>query len=316
MYLKIIRILIKSKKGDNMKLKFDIPDTKKIRLIINTDAKNEADDQFAIVHALLTPRFIIKGIIAAHFGTNRTTKSMQESYDECVKILDLMGLTDEIPLYRGAETKIPDEQTPVLSEGAELIIREAMSDSDKPLYVIFLGPLTDLASAYLKEPAIGNRLTAIWIGGGAWPNGENEFNLGNDIDAANVIMRSNIPLWQVPRNVYSTIRVSIAELAVKVKPYGKIGEYLFQQLYDFNFKLKDNMRFPKGEMWSLGDSPAVSLLLDPHEYSYELRPAPRITPDMRYVHYQNERLIRVYNYVDPRFTLEDMFAKLKLHYGE
>ena len=99
-----------------MKHKFDIPDTKKIRLIINTDAKNEADDQFAIVHALLTPRFIIKGIIAAHFGTHRTTESMQESYDECVKLLELMELTDEVPLYKGAETKIPDEQTPAPSE--------------------------------------------------------------------------------------------------------------------------------------------------------------------------------------------------------
>lgn len=299
-----------------MKHSFDIPDTKKIRLIINTDAKNEADDQFAIVHALLTPRFIIKGIIAAHFGTRRTCKSMQESYDECLKLLDIMELTNEVALYHGAETKIPDEQTPVVSEGAELIIREAMSDSDKPLFVIFLGPLTDLASAYLKEPALENRLTAIWIGGGAWPNGGNEFNLGNDINAVNAIMRSNIPLWQVPRNVYTTIRVSIAELAVKVKPYGKVGGYLFQQLYDFNFRLKDNIRFPKGEMWSLGDSPAVSLLLDEHEYGYEMRPAPRITPDMRYVHYQNERLIRVYHYVDPRFTLEDMFAKIKLHYSE
>ncbi|AGC69293.1 hypothetical protein Cst_c23330 [Thermoclostridium stercorarium subsp. stercorarium DSM 8532] len=296
-----------------MKHRFDIPDTKKIRLIIDTDAKNEADDQFAIVHALLTPRFIVKGIIAAHFGTQRTAKSMQESYEECVKILELMDLTSEVKVYHGAEAKIPDEHTPMPSESADLIIREAMSDSDKPLYVIFLGPLTDLASAYLKEPAIENRLTAIWIGGGAWPNGEREFNLGNDIDAANVVMRSNIPLWQVPRNVYTTMRVS---LAVKVKPYGKIGEYLFRQLYDLNFKLKDNMRFPKGEMWSLGDSPAVSLLLDPHEYHYEMKPAPRITPDMRYVHYQNERFIGVYNYVDPRFTLEDFFAKLKLHYGE
>ena len=298
-----------------MKHPFDIPDTKKIRLIINTDAKNEADDQFAIVHALLTPRFIVKGIIAAHFGTKRTNASMQESYDECVKLLDLMKLTDEIPLFRGAEKAFPDETTAVPSEGADLIIREAMSNDPKPLYVIFLGPITDLAAAYLKEPAIENRLTAIWIGGGAWPNGENEFNLGNDIHAANVIMRSNIPLWQVPRNVYATIRVSIAELAVKVKPCGAVGAYLFQQLYDFNFQLKDNMRFPKGEMWSLSDSPAVSLLLDQHEYGYEMKPAPRITDDMRYVHYQNERMIRVYHFVDPRFTLEDMFAKLKLHYG-
>ena len=299
-----------------MRHKFDIPDTKKIRLIVNTDAKNEADDQFAIVHALLTPRFIVKGIIAAHFGTKRTNESMQESYDECVKVLDLMELTDEVGLYQGAEMKMPDEQTPAPSQGADLIIREAMSDDDRPLFVVFLGPITDLASAYLKEPAIENRLTAIWIGGGAYPNGENEFNLGNDIEAANVVMRSNIPLWQVPRNVYTTIRVSIAELAVKVKPYGKVGNYLFQQLYDFNFALKDNMRFPKGEMWSLGDSPAISLLLDYHDYGYDMIPAPRITQDMKYVHYQNERLIRVYNYVDSRFTLEDMFAKLKLYYGD
>jgi hypothetical protein len=42
-----------------LKYDFDAPDSKKIRLIINTDAKNEADDQVAIVHALLTPKFCI-----------------------------------------------------------------------------------------------------------------------------------------------------------------------------------------------------------------------------------------------------------------
>ena len=102
----------------------------------------------------IKPRFIVKGIIAAHFGTKRTNESMQESYDECVKLLDLMELTDEIGLYKGAEMKMPDENTPAPSEGADLIIREAMSDDDKPLYVIFLGPITDLASAYLKEHSI------------------------------------------------------------------------------------------------------------------------------------------------------------------
>lgn len=28
-----------------------------VELIVNTDAKNEADDQYAIVHALLSPKF-------------------------------------------------------------------------------------------------------------------------------------------------------------------------------------------------------------------------------------------------------------------
>jgi inosine-uridine nucleoside N-ribohydrolase len=134
---------------DMLQHPFDIPDGKKIRLIINTDAKNEADDQFAIVHALLTPRFLIKGIIAAHFGERRTTASMQESYNEVVKLLELMNLTQQIPVRKGAAKAISDERTPAMSEGAELIIREALSGDPHPLYVIFLGPLTDLASAYL-----------------------------------------------------------------------------------------------------------------------------------------------------------------------
>jgi hypothetical protein len=293
-------------------LPYDVPEQRKLRLIINTDAKNEADDQFAIVHALLTPRFVHKGIIAAHFGTHRTTESMMESYRECEHLLSLMGEAGKVPLYRGAEHAMSDEVTPVVSEGAELIVREAMREDDKPLFVIFLGPLTDLASAYLMEPKIADRLTAIWIGGGKWPYGEREFNLMNDIDAANVVMASPIPLWQVPRSVYSTIRVSLAELAWKVRPHGEVGRYLFEQMVDFNNRNVTYANFPKGEMWSLGDSPAVSLLLDDHEYGYEVKPAPRITREMNYVHNQPYRPIRVYHFVDPRFTLEDMFAKLAL----
>jgi purine nucleosidase len=39
---------------------------KRTRVIIDADAKNEADDQFAIVHALLTPSFELHGIVPAH----------------------------------------------------------------------------------------------------------------------------------------------------------------------------------------------------------------------------------------------------------
>ena len=42
------------------------------RAIINTDAKNEADDQYAIVHALLSPTIDVRGLIAAHFGRERS----------------------------------------------------------------------------------------------------------------------------------------------------------------------------------------------------------------------------------------------------
>ena len=46
------------------------------RVIVDTDAKNEADDQYAIVHALLSPTLDVRGIVPAHFGTERSTTSM------------------------------------------------------------------------------------------------------------------------------------------------------------------------------------------------------------------------------------------------
>ena len=64
---------------------FDIPDNKKIRVIIDTDAACEADDPFAIVQALLSPKLMVKGICAEHFAEDG---SMEKSFDEIKTILD------------------------------------------------------------------------------------------------------------------------------------------------------------------------------------------------------------------------------------
>ena len=60
-------------------------------MVIDTDAKNEADDQFAIVHALLSPSLDVRGLIAAHFGTSRSDRSMEESREEIDLLLRLDG---------------------------------------------------------------------------------------------------------------------------------------------------------------------------------------------------------------------------------
>ena len=292
---------------------FPVPEEKIVRVITDTDAKNEADDQFAIVQAMLSPRFDNVGFIAAHFGDRRTDHSMEESYEELEKIFDIMKFDKTGMLYRGGTHALPDENTPVDSEGARLIIKEAMSDDPRPLYVTFFGPLTDLASAYLLEPRIAGRLIAIWIGGEVYPEGGSEFNLSQDIHAANVVFQSDIELWQVPKPVYKQFAVSLAELQVKVRPYGKIGRYLFDQLCEH--LMEEGPRksaFRTGEAWVLGDNPAVGLILFESRFHFDWVPAPEITSDMRYVHTGRNRSIRVYRDADARFILEDLFAKLEI----
>ena len=66
---------------------YKIPEGKRIRLIIDSDVKNEADDPYAIIHALLSPKFDNRGIVAAHFGSVRSPHSMQDSDTELKHIL-------------------------------------------------------------------------------------------------------------------------------------------------------------------------------------------------------------------------------------
>lgn len=299
---------------------FTVPEEKRVRVIVHTDCKNEADDQYALAHHLMTPKFIVRGIIAGHFELNRMYgegQTVQASYDEIIKVLDLMGLDGRVPVYKGVSSPLPDENTSLMSPGAQFIIDEAMREDDtRPLYVVFQGAITDLAASILTEPKICSRMTAVWIGGGVWPEGGFEFNLKQDINAANVVMASSMPFWQVPMNAYKAMSVTLAELQHKVKPYGKIGNYLFAQMVDFNNKLAGIPHWPHGESWGLGDQPTVTVLMVEQEKTdiFDMKPAPRIEPDMTYTHGTGYRDIRVYHTIDSRMTMEDFYAKMAINY--
>ena len=281
------------------------------RVIIDTDAKNEADDQFAIVHALLTPTFDLRGIVPAHFGTDRSTRSMEESREEVDHLLALMGATNHVRVADGAPHAIPDSGTPVDSPGARLIIEESLED-DGTLYVAFLGPLTDMASALLLEPSIAARdVVVVWVGGPPYghaiPAYEPEFNLRNDRHAADVVFGSGLPIWQVPMSTYVMMGVGYAELDEKVAPCGPLGEYLVRQVKDWNAAHHAGPI----EHRSLGDTPAIGLIMSPDSAVWRAQDPVRFTDDCGYRRADGGSPIRVAEAVDSRLFLEDFFAKLR-----
>jgi inosine-uridine nucleoside N-ribohydrolase len=282
------------------------------RVIVDTDAKNEADDQFAVVHALLSPILDVRGLVAAHFGDRRSDHSMEESRAELDLLLKLMGLEGQVVVANGSARPIPDEATAQDSAGARLIIEESrLASPGDPLYVAFLGPLTDMASAILLDPAIVHRdVVVIWIGGVGYGGIESysgiEFNLGNDIAAANVVFDSGITVWQVPSTVYSQVSVGYAELEEKIGGTSSLADYLIKQMVEWNATYHPEPI----ESRSLGDSPAISLMLYPRGGQFRIVPAPRFGREGHYLPGSGHP-IRVVEAVDVRFLLEDMFAKIR-----
>ena len=203
-------------------------------------------------------------------------------------------------------------------EGVDFIIEEAMKEEDRDLFVVMLGGVTDVALALKKCPEIAKRMTLLWIGGGAYPDGDWEFNLLQDVEAANILFASEAELWQIPRNAYSQMVVSLTELVRQVKPCGEIGAYLFRQLDEYNEHMGGGKRtdWPHGESWCLGDSATMSVLLqgdNPAFYHYE--EAPVIASDLSYKERRSGRKIRVYDLIDTRLVWGDFIAKLTCLYG-
>jgi purine nucleosidase len=321
------------------KAPYEIPRNKKVRVLIDTDCHCEADDQFAVAHQLMTPKFDVVGIAATHYATNFGAKSvadsMRLSFEEAQKVVDLMGLSGEVKVYEGCAEKLPDEKTPVDSEASRFLIEQCMRQDERPLFVTVQGALTNIAAAYLMKPEIAGRMTVIWIGGGAYPDGGHEFNAMNDVNAANVVMDSPIELWQVPMSVYRMMKVSFATLFDRVHPYGEIGKYLVEYMMEFNntfaafseqirqwnptdaSEAASRAMYPGGESWQLGDSPVIGLMLADHEGHYTFEGAPRFdqASGKYLLRPGNARKIRVYSYVDNHFILEDFFSKIKYYFG-
>jgi inosine-uridine nucleoside N-ribohydrolase len=264
----------------------------------------------------LSPTLETVGVIAAHFGERKTSESMKASRDEIDLLVGLLGLTDAVEVVNGAPHAMPDSATPVDSEGAHLIVREACKPG--PLFVIFLGPLTDMASALLLDPSIARHpdLTIVWIGGGPYDGAHGgepvgEFNLSNDIAAANVVLQSSLRVWQIPWTVYNMVSVGYAELDDRVAPYGELGAYLVRQLKEFNAA---NVA-PEVDVRSLGDSPAVGVVLNPSSAVWRHHAVRVFDEHARMTTVVVEgRTVRVADSVDVRYLLEDMFAKIKAHH--
>lgn len=300
------------------RMPFTVPEAAKIRVIVDTDAKNEADDQFAIMHHLLTPTFDVRGIIATHFEqkNNHRGDSMEQSFREIQKLLELAEIED-VPAFRGCPMPLAAPSDTPSSDGVDFLIQEARREDHRPLFVAVQGAMTNVAAALNRAPDIGDKITVLWNGGGPYPAGRPEFNVMQDPHAVRVLLESRAAVWQTPQDVYATLEVTLSEIACKVVPCGKIGRYLLEQLVlENHVEFSPHFQLRTGENWTLGDNTTIAVLLENrYRGNWYEAPAPILTENLTYQENPEGKPIRIYTQIDVRMTLEDLYSKMKLVYA-
>ena len=286
------------------------PPQGRVRMVFDTDTYNEIDDQFAVVHALLSPEKLdVQAIYAAPFHNNRSNNpedGMEKSYEEILRLLDFLGVSSEDFVYRGSQAFLTDSETPEQSEAAEDIIQKAMSVSDSPFYVVAVGAITNVASAILIEPDIINNIVVIWLGGNPlyWSH-TREFNLAQDVHAARLVLDSGVPFVHLPaRGVVSHLLTTVSEMERYVQGQGKIGDYLVEIFKSYS---KDHYGWSK-VIWDIA---ATAYLVNSSWVPTEIVHSPILTDAVTWSFDNNRHLMRVATSVNRDAIFRDLFNKLK-----
>lgn len=235
--------------------------------VLDTDAYNEVDDQYAIAYMIKSPEKVnLRAIYAAPFSNPKSGydagRGMELSYKEIQSILDLTK--SSVPVYRGSERFLKNEEAPVYSDAAEHLAKLAMDYSkEKPLYVVAIGAITNVASAILINPEIAERIVVIWLGGHARHFSDTkEFNMRQDIASSRVVMGCGAPFVQLPcMGVVSEFRLSHAEIEKWLLNKTPLSNYLG------SYTVKEAEGYAHGRPWTriIWDVCAVAWLFNEND---------------------------------------------------
>ena len=288
------------------------PPTGPVAMVLDTDTYNEIDDQFALVYALLSPNLQVEAVYAAPFHNERSSgpaDGMEKSYEEILRILERLSISPEGLAWRGSTHYLPSRHEPVVSPAAEDLIAKARMPRQGPLYVLAIGAITNVASALLLAPDIAAKIVVVWLGGHPyyWPKTD-EFNLGQDVAAAQVVFDCGVPLVHIPcYNVAEHLRTTLVEIGAFVRGKGAIGDYLYDT---FEACHDDHFAYSR-VIWDIS---TVAYVNSPAWVTTALCPSPVLRDDVTWGPEDASRhLIRVAQRVNRDAIFRDLFRKLAAH---
>lgn len=302
--------------------------SKQFRVILDTDANNELDDQHAIAYMLFNGNdFEVEGITV-----NRTFNGgdVNKHYEEAERVVRLCNLSGKIKIYKGANgsfNEIRDHINKTDYDGFEavnFIIEQAHAKSDKRLLLLPIGKLTNIALALLKDPLITSKVRVVWLGSN-YPD-PGEYNQENDRSALNYILDSNVEFEIVLVRYGKTsgtdaVRVYLSDIEAKMPGRGPrisipvVGRHgnEFTNFGDYSVDLFKNIDKLHGDPPSraLFDMAAVAIVKNPDWANSIEIPCPKLVEGKWIERPANSRKIILWENFNREEIIQDFYSSMQ-----
>lgn len=289
------------------------------KIILDTDPG--IDDAMAIAYALYHPEIELLGLTTVFGNTNIDFTTRNAQY-----ILDTLGATTvavaqgaavpsvQSPLphaefvhgadgignmYPGSEVQTPASETLVFADtarhasiepldAADFIIKSAQ-DNPGQITLVAIGPLTNIAEAFRREPALPSLVRNLVIMGGTVEEPGNvspvaEANFLNDPHAADALFAADWPVTIVGLDVTHRIMIKDSDLKRLDDEAGVAGSFIWRtsrfyvDFYTSVGAAKDLVATGAEPQCAMHDAAAVACVLIPDAFTM-VAGAARVIPD-------------------------------------
>ena len=237
----------------------------KPKLILDVDTGS--DDAVALALAMLGGEAELLGITTVNGNLE-----LKLTTDNTLRVVDLCGMGDRVPVYPGCEYPLVSTLNPRSAQSMRPIpkregtsagkfgmhsdhlplpatdlapqkqaasvwmIETVMAAQPQTITLVALGPLTNVAAAMRVQPQFAQRLQRIVLMGGADETGNEtaaaEFNIWADPEAAEIVLQSGVPIAMIPLDATHQAFLS-AEQAEQIDAIGTpLARFIAQLLRD------------------------------------------------------------------------------------
>lgn len=276
------------------------------KVILDTDLGTDVDDALALIVLLGSKEVDLIGITTVYGNARLRSK---------IAIYLCSLLNRSIPTFDGENNPISgrevwmsgsegknfkdlDSFIPQPTSAVDFLVT-AVTAQPESIDVVAIGPLTNIARAIQCNQDFEKKVKRVWIMGGDFTQSRVEHNFKCDVDAARIVLESNIPIsiLDLPSSQKTIIRMEEIE---QIKNAPVFGSLLYSEIMSWIQ--------PRNQNWTTPHDPIAALSLLAPEF-FEGSPLGHVTIDSEGMSFWKESLtgnVLLLNPVQPELAVKRM----------